>query len=43
MASNAIQLYWKLEDAPESDGETPHPTDVGPAGIYRSDGCEGPV
>ena len=43
MASNAIQLYWKLEDAPEGDGETPHPTDVGPAWIYRPDGSEEPV
>ena len=42
MASNATQLYWKLE-VPEGDGETPHPADAGPAWIYRPDGSEEPA
>ena len=43
MATNATQLYWKLEDVPQGDGESPHPTDVGPAWIYPPDGGEEPV
>jgi hypothetical protein len=30
MAVSATTLYWKLEDMPVSDGEAPHPEDIGP-------------
>lgn len=43
MTNKSTSLYWKLEDVPEGDGESPQPTDIGPAWLYKPDGSEEPV